>query len=184
MRVIAGKVKGQRLKSLQKPSIRPTTEVIRKALFSILESLVDDWSLVLDIYAGSGALGIEALSRGAGWVDFVEQNSRCCAIIEENLKRTKLISQAQVHCCSANQALSRLNREYSIVLLDPPYSDSSLLSTLEKLLNSSLAGANSTVAVQYSCHQPLPSVIDRFRIAKDRHYGDTRISIYREGGMS
>jgi len=76
MRVIAGKAKGFRLKSLQGSNLRPTSDMLRGAIFSMLESLASDWSRVLDLYAGTGALGIEALSRGADWADFVENNPR------------------------------------------------------------------------------------------------------------
>ena len=87
MRVIAGEAKGFRLKVPNKLATRPATELVRGAIFSILETMADDWSQVLDLFSGSGSLGIEALSRGAGWVDFVEKERRCCAIIKDNLEK-------------------------------------------------------------------------------------------------
>jgi len=84
MRIIAGKAKGQFIKSPKGVYIRPTSDLIRGALFSILESMAADWSCVLDLYAGTGSMGLEALSRGAGWADFVEQNPRCYAVIKHN----------------------------------------------------------------------------------------------------
>ena len=90
MRVIAGKAKGHRLKVPKGTITRPATDLVRGAIFSILENTTDNWERVLDLFSGSGALGIEALSRGAGWVDFVERKARCCAIIRENLAKTKL----------------------------------------------------------------------------------------------
>jgi len=150
----------------------------------MLESLVGDWSLVLDLYAGSGALGIEALSRGAGWVDFVEQKSKCCVLIEENLSRIGFAAQARVHCCKAHTAFSRLDREYDLVFLDPPYAVPSLVDILEKLCGSGLVGDRSTIVVQHSRHQVLPPTIDFFNLFKDRRYGDTCVSIYRRGGLS
>ena len=96
MRVIAGKAKGHRLKVPTGTITRPATDLVRGAIFSILETTTDDWELVLDLFSGSGALGIEALSRGAGWVDFVERERRCCAIIKENLEKTKLAAQTHI----------------------------------------------------------------------------------------
>lgn len=182
--MIAGKAKGRRLKSPKDSSTRPTTALVRGAIFSTLQSIADDWSRVLDLYAGSGALGIEALSRGASWVDFVEYNPKCCAIIKENLERTGFTSQAKVYCCSVNRALTRLIGEYDVALLDAPYSDSSLPDTLEELFGSQLVGAGSTIAVQHSSHQPLPVELKQFHLIKGRHYGDTCLSIYQQEDMN
>lgn len=178
--MIAGMAKGRRLKSPKDSSTRPTTALVRGAIFSTLESMVDDWSRVLDLYAGSGALGIEALSRGASWVDFVEYSPKCCAIIKENLERTGFASQAKVHCCRVNTAFTRLSGEYDIAFMDAPYTDSSLPDTLKKLFSSPLVGANSTIAVQHSSRQPLPSDSEQFHLIKNRHYGDTYISIFQQ----
>jgi len=181
MRVIAGEAKGQHLASPRNSATRPTTELVRGAIFSMLEAMSDDWSLVLDMYAGSGALGIEALSRGAGEVDFVEQNARCCAIIRDNLKRIQLEDRAHVYCWSAENAISRLNKEYSVILMDPPYSQSLLKGAPEKLFSSPLVGPDSTVVVQHSCHQTLMADTGCIKLVRTRNYGDTCISIYRRG---
>jgi 16S rRNA (guanine(966)-N(2))-methyltransferase RsmD len=135
---------------------------------------------VVDLFAGTGALGIEALSRGAEWADFVEQNPRCCAIIEENLKRLKLTSQAKVYCCPVERALHLLEKEYDIIFADPPYSDPLLINTLEELLSSKIVGAKTTVVVQHSSHQQLPLALRWLQLVKQRHYGDTWVSIYHQ----
>jgi 16S rRNA (guanine966-N2)-methyltransferase len=179
MRVIAGSAKGRRLKS-PRGATRPTTELVRGAIFSILQSAVGGNWQVLDLYAGSGALGIEALSRGAGWVDFVESNPKCVTVIKENLALTGFASRAKVYSCTANKALSVLDKLYDIVMLDPPYSDTSFLDTLASLLASHLVGTNSTIIVEYSSHQALPSQIEAFQLLKSRDYGDTRLSVYRQ----
>src|SRR4030042_5115580 len=123
MRVIAGKVKGHHLKFPSGTKTRPVTDLVRGAIFSILVNMRNDWSQVLDLFAGSGALGIEALSRGAGWADFVESERKCCDIIKENLAATGFFSQTRVYCCSVNKALSFLDKEYDIILMDPPSSN-------------------------------------------------------------
>jgi 16S rRNA (guanine966-N2)-methyltransferase len=177
MRVIAGKAKGQWLKLPSYP-VRPTSALVREAIFSMLESTTNNWLRVLDLFAGTGALGIEALSRGAEWADFVEQNPKCCAIIEQNLDRVGFASQAKVHCCSVNKALHLLKGEYNLIFSDPPYSDAYLVNTLGKVFNSKLVGAETTVVVQYSSHQQLPLTFGWFQLIKNRHYGDTCVSIY------
>lgn len=179
MRVIAGSAKGARLRS-PRDHIRPTTELVRGATFSILQPmLVEDWQ-ALDLYAGTGALGIEALSRGACWVDFVERNAKSCAVIRDNLKKTGFTSKAAVYSCSVNRALAILDKIYDVVFLDPPYSDTSLGSTLNSLFESQLIGEMSTVVVQHSTHQSLPQEFQSFHVAKSRRYGDTCLSFYRQ----
>ena len=84
--------KGHRLKAPKRIATRPATDLVKGAIFSILENSVENWEQVLDIFSGSGQLGIEALSRGAGWVDFVDHSPQCCAIIKENLEKTKPVS--------------------------------------------------------------------------------------------
>ncbi len=182
MRVIAGKAKGHRLKAPKTTATRPATDLVRGAIFSILENMADDWSQVLDLYSGSGALGIEALSRGAGWVDFVEHSPQTCSIIKENLEKTKLIEQAHVYCWDVAKAISSLDKEYNIILIDPPYADTSIGNVLTKLANSKLVGANSVVVVTHSTHLSLSPTYDSLNLIKERRHGDSIIAIYRKEG--
>ena len=181
MRVIAGQAKGHHLKSPKRSSTRPTTELVRGAVFAMLESLADEGALFLDLYAGTGAVGIEALSRGSEWVDFVEQNASCCAIIKENLRRTGFQDKAQVHCCSAASAISKLNKRYDIVVLDPPYADLAVGDTLAKLVSSPLVDLGSTVVIHHCSRQSLPTEAQDFHLVRTRRYGDSHISIYKKG---
>src|SRR3970282_1802942 len=109
MRVIAGRAKGRRLAGPPSRATRPTSDLVRGAMFSALSSMGADMSRVLDLYAGSGALGIEALSRGGGSLYFVERDATACAIIRENLRLTGFERQARVHCLSAERVLERLD---------------------------------------------------------------------------
>jgi len=147
-----------------------------------LETTTNNWTQVLDLFAGSGALGIEALSRGAGWVDFVEREPRCCAIIKQNLEKAKLGTHAHVYCCSVAKAISFLDKEYDIILIDPPYSDSSIGSRVTQLATSKLVGTGSTVVVTHSSHLPLSSTYATLNLIKERRHGDSCIAIYQKGG--
>jgi len=180
MRVIAGEAKGHRLKVPKRTGTRPATDLVRGAIFSILEAITGDWSRVLDLFSGSGALGIEALSRGADWVDFVEHKPQCCGIIRQNLEKTKLKERAHIYCCDVAKALSFLDKEYSIVLMDPPYSDSSIGSSVTQLANSKLVGASSIVVVTHSPHFPLDSTYATLNLIKERRHGDSCIAIYQK----
>ncbi len=180
MRVIAGKAKGHRLKAPKVATTRPATDLVKGAIFSILENATDDWERVLDLFSGSGGLGIEALSRGAGWVDFVDREAKCCAIIKGNLEKTGLTEQAHVYCSSVAKAFSFLDKEYDIVLIDPPYSDSSIGSIIEQLATSRLVGPSTTVVVTHSPHLTLDSSYVALNLIKEHRHGDSYIAVYQK----
>ena len=181
MRVIAGEAKGHRLKVPKRPT-RPATDLVKGAIFSILENTTSDWEQVLDLFSGSGALGIEALSRGAGWVDFVEHKPRCCAIIRDNLEKTKLAAQAHIYCCRVTKALSFLDKEYSIILMDPPYSDSSIGNLVEQLATTKLVGTGTTLVVTHSPRLSLNPTYASLKLIKEHRHGDSCIAVYRKEG--
>ena len=180
MRVIAGKAKGHRLKVPKGTITRPATDLVRGAIFAILETIADDWAQVLDLFSGSGALGIEALSRGAGWVDFVDHEPRCCDIIRQNLEKTKLAAQAHIYCRSVFKVLSFLDKEYNIILIDPPYSNPSIGNVVTQLATSKLVGADSIVVVTHSPHLPLNSTYATLNLIKEHRHGDSCIALYRK----
>ena len=180
MRVIAGKAKGHQLRVPKRAATRPATDLVRGAIFSILEAGTSNWSQVLDLFSGSGALGIEALSRGAGWVDFVEHEPRCCDIISQNLERTKLAAQAHIYCCGVAKAISFLDKEYDIILMDPPYSSSSIGSLVTQLGTSKLVGKNTIVVVTHSSRLPLDSTYATLNLIKERRHGDSCIAVYQK----
>lgn len=180
MRVTGGKVKGTRLKTLPRHSIRPTTSVVRHAIFSLLENRTTNWCQVLDLYAGSGALGIEALSRRAEWVDFVDHRKSCCDLIRTNLEKIGELQRAHIYCCSVSKALAFLDSSYDIIFIDPPYSDSSTNNLLINLAKSNLLGENSTIVLCHANRFLLNSDYDRLHLVKQRRYGDTFIFIYQK----
>ncbi len=178
MRVITGKAKGVRLMSPPKRLTRPTTALVKEAIFSILDSSVGHWDRVLDLYAGSGALGLEALSRGAEWADFVDRSRKCCDIIKDNLDKADLLNKAHVYCCGASKALSFLSHNYDIVFIDPPFADSSIGNLLATLSKSEVIGEGATVVVCHANRFPLSPDYAGLHLDKQRRYGDTFVYIY------
>ena len=144
----------------------------------MLESLAADWSLVLDLYSGTGAMGIEALSRGAGWADFVDRQRRCCDIIKQNLTKTKLADRAHVYCSEVEKAISFLEKEYDIVIMDPPYANRAIGEVITQLANSRLVGKDTIVVVTHSPHLTLEPRYPPLSIIKERRHGDSCIAIY------
>ncbi len=178
MRVIAGEARGRPLKWPKEPRIRPTADLVRGAIFSALESLDVDWSRTLDLYAGTGALGIEALSRGAEEAHFVEHDPKCCAIIKENLERTGFAQRARVYRLETRKALRTLEGPYDIIFLDPPYFAGTEQSIMEDVTGSDLAKDQTTIVLEHSQKVTPPSTSGHFRMIKSLHHGDTCVSIF------
>jgi len=188
MRVIAGQAEGRRLngpsaRGRRGPcasTTRPTSDLVREAMFSALDSMGADFTRVIDLYAGSGALGIEALSRGAGHCDFVERQRSACELIGENLRVTGLDSSATVFCLPVHSTFEKLKGVYTLVLADPPYDDATALSFIEKFAKSPLVKQGQTVFVlEHSAREEPKTVIGTFSLVSSRRHGDTAVSIYR-----
>lgn len=151
MRVIAGKARRVPLKTLEGLDTRPTQDRIKETLFNMLQYDLADCCF-LDLFSGSGGIGIEALSRGAKFAVFVEQNPKAAAIIRENLKATKLEQQALVMNCDALSALKRLEGKYRFdyIFMDPPYNHELEKQALLSLQKSPLIDKQSTIIIEAS----------------------------------
>jgi len=182
MRVIAGTAKGHALKCPKEPRIRPTADRVREAIFSALESADTCWSRILDLYAGTGALGIEALSRGADEADFVEKNFKCCSVIRENLEHTGLTEKANIYRLDAVRALRSLARQYTLIFMDPPYSDPAVRAMIGKVVTSGLVGDLTTIVLEHSSHNKPEVRYGDFRLTRSLHHGDTLVSIFQHTG--
>jgi 16S rRNA (guanine(966)-N(2))-methyltransferase RsmD len=180
MRVISGTAKGHRLKVIKGTITRPATDLVKGAIFSILENTNAKWERVLDLFSGSGSLGIEALSRGAGWVDFVERNPRCCEIIRGNLEKTRFTEYSHVYCCNVTKALSFLDEEYDIILMDPPYANTLVGNLITQLADSKLIGVETILIVTHSPHLSFNSSYASLSLVKEHRHGDSCIAVYRK----
>lgn len=186
VRVIAGVAKGRSLVAPKGLALRPTTDLVKGAIFSMLEAEGFrrgangrfPFPRVLDLYAGTGALGIEALSRGAEHADFVEANARARAALRENLSRTGLAARASVHGLRAETAVSTFTVPYDLILLDPPYSDPGLPGVLAALGRAVILAEGALLVVEHGRSTDVPAVVGRLRLARTRHHGTTAISLY------
>jgi 16S rRNA (guanine966-N2)-methyltransferase len=180
MRITGGVARGQQLMVPKTGPVRPMTDRVREAVFSILAPMTTEQFRGLDLFAGTGAVGIEALSRQAGWIDFVEQEHRYCAIIKQNLIKVGFSQKAHVYCCSATKALTFLEEKYDIVFMDPPYADRSINQTAEQLAVSGIIDNESVVVISHASRVPLQNSYDGLSLIKEKRYGDTCISIYQK----
>jgi 16S rRNA (guanine966-N2)-methyltransferase len=184
VRVIAGEARGFRLKGPAGSFTRPMADKIKGALFSMLASLGVEPERVLDLYAGTGSIGIEALSRGADWADFVEQNPAAAAVVRANLTHTKFADRARVHQQSVGAFLAAAERSpaatvpYDLVILDPPYADPAIVPTLTQIGASPLVQSGAVVVIGHSPRVTLPEEAGRLRRLRERCHGDSCFSVY------
>jgi 16S rRNA (guanine(966)-N(2))-methyltransferase RsmD len=173
MRVISGVAKGLKLKAPKVRDLRPTQDLVRKAIFDILGDFVKD-KKVLDLYAGSGSLGIEALSNGAEYCFFVESNRNACATINQNLKSTKLNFKGRVVCRSVTRFLRELpNKDVGLVMLDPPYTLGKIEPILRKITPHLKEGG--LIVYEHAKTTNVPS-LEELRIIDRRIYGGTKVT--------
>jgi 16S rRNA (guanine966-N2)-methyltransferase len=181
MRVIAGEAKGRKLKGPAGRFTRPMTDKVKEALFATLWSLGVEPDRVLDLYAGTGGLGIEALSRGGSWADFVEQNLAASAVVRDNLATTRFDAISRVHQTSVAGFIAhaeQVEAPYDLIILDPPYADPEILRTLERLQQSSLVQSGTIVVLGHWPRLELPEEIGRLRMVRKRCHGDSCFAIY------
>lgn len=151
MRVIAGSAKSMPLKTLPGLETRPTTDRIKETLFNMLQPYMCQCRF-LDLFAGSGGVGIEALSRGVDFCVFVEKNKRAAAVIEENLSFTRLAERAELYCCDVFSALSSLNKEepFDCIFMDPPYNRELEKQVLEYLRHAAFVHEDTLIVAEAS----------------------------------
>ena len=180
MRVGGGEARGRRLKGAATPGVRPTTERVRAAIFNIL---AEDQYLdrrVLDLFAGTGSLGIEALSRGAAWADFVEKDRRQAGVVRDNLAATNFGGVAEVRQADAARALPALRGGYSLIMLDPPYRMGAFHSLLDAIGGQQgLLTPDGMVVAGHSRQTELRAAYGTLRRTIYRQYGDNAVSFYR-----
>ncbi len=178
MRVAGGDARGLRLKGAAVAGVRPTTERVRAAIFNILEPDQVDGVRAVDLFAGTGSLGIEALSRGAAWADFVEQNARQCRHLRDNLRHTGYVDTARVHCADVLPWLARQDEPFGLALLDPPYRLPDLSPVLRSLATPGVLAAGATVVVGHSSRAAPPTDPAPLRQYDQRRYGDNGVTFY------
>lgn len=195
MRVIAGTAGGLRLRAPRDLSIRPSADRTRETLFSMLESILlrgrpeadvgtpELWAglRVADLYAGTGALGIEALSRGAASAVFVERERAAVEAIRQNLIATGLAERAVVVAGELPAALSRLSAGIELVLLDPPYADPAVPEVLARSAESPALASDSVLAIEHRRALTPPDTLETLFLQRSRRHGDTVLTLYARG---
>ena len=179
MRVITGKARGIVLKTPNGMATRPTADRVKEAIFSIIQFDVAT-SNVLDLFGGTGQLGIEALSRGANRAVFIDEREDACKLIKENLKRTKLESFARVIRSDYMSYLKNCKEKFDIILLDPPYAEVFLENSLKMITEIDILQSSGIIVTERPLGKDLPWEFPGFERSRDYKYGNTLITIYRK----
>ncbi|TYO97402.1 16S rRNA (guanine(966)-N(2))-methyltransferase RsmD [Desulfallas thermosapovorans] len=180
MRVIAGKAKKRRLKSPGKLPVRPTADRVKESLFNIIGGLLPD-SYFADLYAGTGGVGIEALSRGAARVLFVEKDARVMRILQDNIAITGLGAGAEVFLGDAERALAMAmhkQKTFNIIFADPPYRQGLAAGVLNILNKCPVLHVNGIVVLEVGADEEMPDQAGMYRLWRRVKYGDTALVFY------
>lgn len=180
LRIIGGTARGVPIKAPDVKYTRPTLDRTKESVFNILMPYIAD-TAVLDLFAGSGNLGIEALSRGARSAVFVDQSKKCRDIILENLEKTKLADQATVMAMDAIKAvqyLSRKQEKFDIIFLDPPYNMNFVVRTIQSIDDSDIINEEGILACEHHVDENPPDRVGKLVRTRIKNYGETMFSFY------
>jgi 16S rRNA (guanine966-N2)-methyltransferase len=187
MRIIAGLAKGRVLRSLRGRALRPTADRVREAVFASLGDLTPA-ARFLDLYAGAGTMGLEALSRGAAEATFVESHGPARRVIWENARRCGFQELVRIIDAPVASGLARLRRQgavFDLIFVDPPYETSELGSTMARLAQwPGMVAEGGLIICQHSRHQELSGEAGPFRRMKRSRYGETIVDFYQRGGQA
>ena len=176
MRIVGGSARGRRVKS-PPGHVRPTSDRVREALFSIIQNSIKD-ATFLDLFAGSGAIGLEALSRGARHVVFVDDNAARAAAISRHIEEFGWTDRATVLRLTAKRFLAKSQKTFDIVFLDPPYHSDQMNTAISRIAEGGVVVDGGLLVLEHSSSSPTDEKITGFLPAKRYRYGDTTLSIY------
>ena len=181
MRVISGKARGVTLKTPTGMATRPTADRVKEAIFSIVQFDLPGAN-VLDLFGGTGQLGIEALSRGAKQAVFVDEREDACKLIKENLKRTKLEEQGSVIRSDYSAFLKGTTQKFDLILLDPPYAEVFLENSLNLITQIDILQSGGIIVTERPVEKELLLDFAGYNRSKDYKYGNTLITLFRKNG--
>lgn len=178
MRVITGLAKGRRLEELPGLATRPTTDRVKEGLFSAIQFDIEG-RRVLDLFAGTGQLGIEALSRGAAFCDFVDSAPAALKVVQRNVKICGFEDRATFHGKDFNAFLTGRQERYGLIFLDPPYASGNLERGLERITTIDIVVGNGIIVCESPADQDLPDLPAPYEKGREYRYGKIKFTLYR-----
>lgn len=177
MRVITGTARGRRLGELKGQETRPTTGKVKEGVFSALQFDIEG-RRVLDLFAGTGQMGIEALSRGAEFCTFVDRRKDAAQLVRDNLAACGFADRGQVFCADAMGWLSALRTRFDLIFLDPPYADDLLERAIAHIARHDLLAGGGILVAECPVEKTLPALSAPYRIRKEYRYGRIKVTLY------
>ena len=177
MKIVSGIYGGRPLKTLEGKTTRPTSDKVRGAIFNMIGPYFEG-GRVLDLYAGSGGLSIEAVSRGMSSAVLVERDRKAQAVVAENIQMTKEVGKFQLLKIDAERALEQVSGEFDLIFLDPPYAKEQIVADIEKMAERELFAENVMVVCETDKYVELPEEIACLGIWKEKIYGISKVTVY------
>lgn len=180
MRVISGKARGLKLNTPKNKDVRPTTDRVKESLFNIINFYVMD-SNILDLFAGTGSLGIECLSRGANKCVFVDKNRESMAIVKSNIKKARVENESITLNMDFKKAIKYLGvkgEKFNIIFMDPPYYENMFIDALKLVDENNLLEKDGIIVVEHDTKDSFPDSVGRLYKGRDKKYGNTTLTFY------
>lgn len=177
MKIVSGIYGGRPLKTLEGKTTRPTSDKVRGAIFNMIGPYFEG-GRVLDLYAGSGGLSIEAVSRGMSSAVLVERDRKAQAIVAENIQMTKEVGKFQLIKMDAERALEQISGEFDLIFLDPPYAKEQIVADIEKMAEKEFFSEDVMVVCETDKAVELPEEIACLGIWKEKIYGISKVTVY------
>ena len=181
MRVISGTARGRKLKELQGMETRPTTDKVKESLFNIIQFDIEG-RRALDLFGGTGQLGIEALSRRAGGCTFVDQRREAAALIRENLRLCGLSDHARVVQGDALSFLASCREKFGLIFLDPPYGTALLEQSLEAIVRFDILSEHGIIICESAADRLLPTLSSPYEMGREYRYGKIKLTVFHRTG--
>lgn len=177
MRIITGAYRGRRLASPKDLSVRPTSDRVKEAIFSMISQDIDQ-SIVLDLFAGTGSLGLEALSRGAKHCYFIDSDRESVSLIKSNIEHCKAENQSTIFVGDFKYAMSKIKEPIDLAFLDPPYESKILDEALEQVSRQGFMAPGGLVITEHGPKKIMPEIIGSLKKIKEKKYGQVHVTLY------
>jgi 16S rRNA (guanine966-N2)-methyltransferase len=180
LRIISGEFRGRKLEKLEGMDIRPTTDRVKESLFNMLGARLFDCAF-LDLFAGTGGIGIEAYSRGASKIVFIDESSKSIKVLKSNLEMLMLLDKVEVYNTDYINAINKLaldNRKFDIIFIDPPYLKGFAQNALIHINDNNLINENGIIVIEHDIQDKMPESVGNLNLQRQKKYGNTMLSFF------
>jgi 16S rRNA (guanine966-N2)-methyltransferase len=180
LRIISGEFRGRKLEKLEGMDIRPTTDRVKESLFNMLGARLFDCAF-LDLFAGTGGIGIEAYSRGASKIVFIDESSKSIKVLKSNLEMLMLLDKVEVYNTDYINAINKLaldNRKFDIIFIDPPYLKGFTQNALIHINDNNLINENGIIVIEHDIQDKMPESVGNLNLQRQKKYGNTMLSFF------